>query len=313
MRPFKTNLKELDVYFPILFKLEDDAAIIHSDLLSYIRTHLNQVVYDKLQLFELLDEDNQFHYNIATSFFSDIIEKDPEITAFEAHGFYYHHRFIFHAKITYEKDDFAFRKIRMLLIERIRDMTDKIVESINKLIKDAKNSMKDSAEYSYIISNLDKIEIKTFYSYCLVFQPKRRSFLKKNNQIQTFNIRTLQPRLLPINRTSLLRISIPNMTAYYSGKLSTEFVSELINTVYKTCLYKKKIDELEQTNQFIKYNYNVTKGHQVITEKMIMDMWTYSMDSFGGKRTDQIGNKGAVIGLIFSIVALVLSIVSFIL
>lgn len=308
----KTNLKKLDVYFPILFKLEDDGAIIHSDLLKHIENKLIKIKYLDEFIFSKLDQDQEFHYLINQKCFQSIQEDDPKIKSLVAHAFYYHHRLIFHAHIEYNSLDFAFRTIRMQMIALFQEIANATINKINLTISNAKKDFIENPKKEAITSNLSKIKIKTFYSYCIVFQPKKSDFLKKNNQIQTFNIRTLQPKSIPINRTSLLRISIPNMTAYYNGKLSTEYKSEIINTIYKICLYEKKISELSITDNYEKYDFNVALKHQAINEKMIMDMWTYCLDAFGGKRTDQIGNKGAAIGLIFSLVAFVFSIISLI-
>jgi len=308
----KKNLLKLDIYFPILFKLKDDSEIIHSDLLKHIENKLLESSHTNQALYIEFDKIKEFPYLVNSSFLEPILADDPLIESLVIRAFYYHHRLIFHAHIIYRSADYSFRTIRMKMIDLMRDFSNTTVLQINHVIDQAKIDFMNHKNYKDIIANLSEVKIKTFYSYCVVFQPTNRGFLNKNDQIQTFNIRTLQPKTIPLNRTSLLRISIPNMTAYYSGKLSTEYKSEIINTIYKICLYEKKTNELNITKKYEDYNYQVTEKHQVITEKMILDMWSYCLDAFGGKRTDQIGNKGAVIGLIFSLIAFVFSIISLI-
>lgn len=308
----KKSLSQLDVYVPVLFKLGNDAEIIHSKLLIHIKDRLIETELKKENVFSKLPKDHTFDYQVNPSFFEPLFAIDSDLLSMDVHAFYYHHRLIFHAHISYKDPNFKFRNIRMALIDIMRDLTDVTVKKINRLILHARKTFKDEPLYKDITANLSSIKIKTFYQYCVVFKPENPSYLKRNTQIETFNIRTLQPKALPIHRTSLLRISIPNMTAYYTGKLHSEFTSEIINTVYKICLYEKKMQELAITEQYESYQYHVTKTHQVISEQMILDMWSYCIDAFGGKRTDQIGNKSAIVGLIFSLIALVFSIISLI-
>lgn len=306
------KLKKLDIYIPILFKLQNDSAIIHSTLHSRIRNQMKDTLYnDKLIYSECKDID-EFHFNIDNEALDFVKDLDDSIISIKGHAFYYHHRLIFHFGITYNTIEPAFRIIRMHLIEKVLEFTDVSVIKINNTITEAKDVevIKNDKSYKYITANLNEIIIKTFYSYCIVFQQKTGEFLKKSNQIQTFNIRTLQPKSMPFNRSSLLRISIPNMTAYYTGKLSTEFTSEIINTIYKICLYDKKIKELPETERINSYDFETAQSHQAINEEMIMDMWSYCIDVFGGKRVDQISNKGAIVGLVFSLTAVVFSIIS---
>lgn len=307
----KNQLKRLDVYFPILFKLENDSSIIHSDLLEIISNRLSETKFNSKCFFTKLPKKHRFHYQLDSDLFVDFYKQDPLIKTLEVYAFYYHHRLIFYTNITYSKKNPKFRIIRIKLIELIRQLTNEVIQMINQTIRDTYLELKDSDKRD-IVENAELIQIKTFYSYCIVFQASKNSLLKKNDQIETFNIRTLQPKIIPFFRTSLLRISIPNMTAYYSGRLSMEYTSEIINAVYKTVLYAKKIDELKITDQYKQYDYEISMTHQIINEEMIMSMWTYCVDSFGGKRVDQIGNKGAVLGLVFSLIALVFSIISLI-
>jgi|GEM_PF-6480636 len=308
----KNDLKKLDVYYPVLFKLSDDSAIIHSTLHEYLRKSLSTIMIDDHQVFYPLDKSHEFHFQISQQLLKPFLDLDPSIQTIEGYLFYYHHRLIFYTPIVFTTEEPEFRHVRMAIISFFQELAGKVVSHMNHVIQESTKTFTQDPHYQAIVENKEDIMIKTFYSYCIVFQPKNNSFLKKNDQIQTFNIRTLQPKAMPINRTSLLRISIPNMTAYYNGKLSTEFKSEIINTVYKIVLYEKKLNELSITDAFESFDYEKTKKHQAISEQMIMDMWSYCLDVFGGKRTDQIGDKGALVGLIFSLIAFVFSIISLI-
>lgn len=318
---FNKNVKKLNVYVPVLFKLKDDSAIIHSELLEEIQERLLEISYNDQTVFtKLADTTNEknpeFDILINDSFFTEFKELDNSINSISARAFYYHHRLIFNTVISYSNKQMTFRKIRMKLIAFFEQLTDQVILKINETINSApesflslKDSKKNSNLYNDIIANLEDIKITSFYQYCVVFQ-KKSGDLKQNQQIQTFNIPTLQQKYNPFKRESILRISIPNMTAYYTGKLNQEYKSEVINTVYKTCLYAKKIKELDFTNKFDGYDYKRTRQHLVISEELIMEMWSYTLDSFGGKRTDQINNKSTLISFIISLVALVISLVS---
>lgn len=321
----KDRMSQLEVFIPILFKLADDSAIIHTKLLDQIRQDLLHVKYQDISPYidiinNKKDSADEFNIMMNPVLFDRCFATDDNIQSITGKAFYYHHRLIFNVVIHYhDVVKMRFRHVRMTLLKLLQDVTHYSVLQINQAIQTApkmfgklQNDPTTVPLFQDIVSNLDAIRIKTFYQYCVVFQKKAKRFLKESHQIQTFNIPTLQPKFLPFSRKSLVRISIPNMTAYYTNHLSLEYKTEVINTIYKTCLYAKKIDELAITDAYDSYDYDITKQHLSINEKLIMDMWQYSLDSFGGKRTDQIANKSATLGIIFSILAVFFSIVSLI-
>jgi len=317
---FGKSKKVLKVYIPVLFKLKNDSAIIHSQLLESIKENLYTIQIDNQVLFvknnAVKEKNNEFDLSINPLFFKQYKTYDLSLVNIQAKAFYYHHRLIYEVQLEYTSKHPKFRPIRMHLIKQFQEFSNLIVQNINATIQNAPksfsflNTMDTTATYEDLISNLNDIRIMTFYQYCIVFQ-KKIGHLKQQQQIQTFNIPTLQQKYNPFGRESILRISIPNMTAYYNGRLDKEFKSEIINTVYKTCLYKKKLQEIDKTSKLVSYDYTFTKKHLVIDESLIMKMWDYTLDSFGGKRTDQINNKSSLVSFIISLVALIISLISF--
>lgn len=302
---------EIEVYIPVLFKFSDDKIVFEDNELEEIENEISQYfkkirpARSKKHDFPYTFKDNDL-LALEEVFKSEI----KDIMQISVEFYYYHHRSIFKYTIKVKQHNSQIREIRKLINENYNNiLTSYIVNKINELVDRRKVR--------------EEGRVITYYSYMLIFCPQNKyHFNKVTDRVQTLTFKIIESskNVFQYGKSHYVRISIPGIIVYYSSKIGLDMKMDLINAIYQHCLYSKKIDDCsdEEYRSISEFTEENLLKYNKIDEKHLTLLWTYAVETLGGKITDNqihdISKENfylAFLAFVLSIISIILSIVEF--
>lgn len=304
-------MNQTNIYIPALLKFVDDKISISEDIQTDIKDSISSPFIDDLN-------DNGFNYRInSKALLKRIATKMDNIEGLEIKIYYYHHRVIFHYILNHKISltSKLSSDVRKLVIDDFIINIELLINQINNGVITSNNFKNEKEQNS--------CKVIMYYSYPIIFQKYDEDTMDNlSNKLETMYFRIFFPndKLLSYGSKAYIRISIPSFNVFYNDTLSNEIISNVLNAIYQTVLYKKKTSDLKliekeielQKNESIPFSTKLLNEYNVIDEKLLTNIWVYALDSLGGKISDNQQAKVSKTMFIVSMISLGIAVLSLI-
>ena len=228
-------MNETNIYIPALLKFGDDKISIP----ELVQKTINKSI--TIPFIKEIDEDG-FDYTLdSLSLHTKIKGVFKEISKLEIKIYYYHHRIIFKYKVTTNSP------LKTKLPSSVRKMlNDHFKVNIELLINQINTGVLASTFKPKEDQNACKVIM--YYSYPIIFQKYDEDTMNKlSYKLETMYFRVYFPNneKESYGTKAYIRISIPSFYVFYNDELDNELISNIINAIYQTVLYNKKITDLK--------------------------------------------------------------------
>ena len=206
---------------------------------------------------------------------------------------YYHHRVIVQL-ILDSADDFS----------KLREARDQLKQRVDEMIERGVKEQINELAHSRTVR--EEAEVEFFYTYPFIIfekRPKRSKAFPFSEETSSLCFDIVEPSWFrPSGKKHMMRVSIPSTVLYTRGRVGTDLVRDVINTIYQYCLYERK-------------SMDVRPFENVLDENLLANLWTQIVDRMGGRtievhiiRLTHITYFLALFAFILSIVSLIISI-----
>lgn len=297
--------KPVEIFIPVLLKFKDDSIVYKDEELLLLQNSVFQSFTrnpnfkkDHCKHFEYILNDADY-YKLQ----NDLTDK---LTKLKIEIYYYHHRIVlkYSFRIISNND---IRIIRKAIKEHSISIVENIISKINNLVDQNKVAKKS--------------RVLLYYSFIIIFVRH-----KIDDRIGTLTIRIFESSkfIFKHGHSHFLRISIPSIIVYSKYAIGEDLRVDIINSIYQHCLYNKKNQDLKnrQDNKledFKKFDKKNVEIYNTINESHLSILWQHSIDTFGGKTSDNqiqdISRKTFVfliITVIITIISIMLTVYNFI-
>lgn len=294
-KPSKHNVH---VYILYLLQFADGSVVFTPDQLAEIKTMVQEAINPHGRRLGKNDAafDTSFDtYRLETNVINDCINSE-DTRLVEADIGYYHHRFIadFRLELSHADIEGQIRKFRGKLQEYSNSIVNKCKDKINSLP-----------------SLLPEGNIKGFYEYQLIIV-ENSSHIHKALQIP-FSFQTtslcfdiVKPTYF-IDTRMLVRISIPCTTVYGQIRADKDktLIRDLINAIYQHALYSRqtRVSEMDVKRVHLERAIDPYK----LDEQDLQSLWSYMIDTMGGKTSNLYSFKLIRVTLTMSIIVCALT------
>jgi hypothetical protein len=283
-----------------LLKFSTEEAVLSENQINEVSNHISQQIIGKLET-----HDPYKVWSLSEKWYSSdenlrTLLKDANVKL----G-YYHHRIILRVTVDIKGEPQVFKSIREIRDRLHLKARELFNESLPRRInKDKKDSQKYPA-----------VEILYVYTYPLIIIHGGKNILEKQIKDELFSIPTSTfflelpelggPRLI---HTNYVRISLPSVIVYCEKDISRSILWDLINSVYYSCLYEKKQQDIKKYRHgFKRVDIALNKLNEGILRKLNHDLLTNVVEPERRKIQVRIQNTGlgiAVASVVIAIIAI---------
>jgi len=292
------------IIVPCLLKFNDDKVSIPPKFMDKVKDEVENY-FDKNYKSEsgevLINKTSNYQYFVDKESLKDVLDIEGDFFEYcHLEVYYYHHRIIL--KYSFVHKDKIEGKFDSGLREKITKHANDTILDLTKKINETNKKNKNDKEI-FNSENLSKdCMITMFYSYTMIFQKKSKKYLAVlTNRLETMFFKVYLPNKRPFSfgNETFVRISIPGMNVFRSGKMTQAVEADFINAVYQEMLYQKKIKDKEHYNTLKdedkKKFYSLKKDNievlNRIDETILKNMWEYSIDTLSGRISDHQQSK----------------------